>query len=367
MFPDTLIFFGMPIRLFGIFAAASILLGCLITAGEMKRLKISVDILPDLAFATLIAAFLGARLFFIFEHWHTYAAVPFSVFKFWEGGIVLYGGLLGGLLGGFLFCRRRKLSFAALSDPVALGLCFGLAFSRLGCLAAGCCYGKPTKLPWGIIFESSLAIARPLYVALHPTQIYSFLIGMAIFVFLMTQRQRKAFNGQILLTYFLLESGSRIFIEFVRADSYFITPLLAVVILGVSAIRLMQLKTKQKGESLMTKPIVKLMPLIFAVIFFAACGIIKTQQMTRGHDIQSAHIAQIKKGVSTEREMLHLFGPPTKARETEDGKEFFYEYAKSGGIQSNLLISVGGSTVTKTLLVWFDKNGVVTDYVFKSS
>lgn len=117
----------------------------------------------------------------------------------------------------------------------------------------------------------------------------------------------------------------------------------------------------------MTKSAFKLTLLIFAAVFFAACGIIKTQQITRGQDIRATDVSQIKKGVSTERDILHLLGPPTKSRETEDGKEFFYEYAKSGGPQWNLLISVGGGTAIKTLLVWFDKNGVVTDYVFKSS
>ena len=117
----------------------------------------------------------------------------------------------------------------------------------------------------------------------------------------------------------------------------------------------------------MTKPTSKLIPLVFAAVFFAACGIIKTQQITRGYNIQATDVSQIKKGVSTERDVLRLFGPPMKSRETSDGKEFFYEYAKSGGPQWNLLISVGGDTTSKTLLVWFDKNNVVTDYAYKSN
>lgn len=367
MFPEPIIFAGIPIHLFGIFAALSILLGYWVTASEMKRLGIPTHFLADLAVAVLIPAFLGARLLFVLERLPVYVSDPLQIFRFWEGGIRLYGGLLGGLFGGYLFCQRKKLSFALLSDPVALGLCLGLSLSRLGCFAAGCCFGKPTSLPWGVVFTHPLAIARPLHVALHPTQVYSFLIGMAIFAFLMTRRQRKAFDGQILLTYFLLESGSRIFIEFVRADSYLITPLLAFFIFTLSAICLMQLKTKQKGESSMTKPASKLIALSFAAVFFAACGIIKTQQITRGYDIQAADVSRIEKGVSTEKDILRWFGPPTKSRETADGKEFFYEYAKSGGPQWNLLISVGGDTATKTLLVWFDKNNVVTDYAYKSN
>ena len=109
----------------------------------------------------------------------------------------------------------------------------------------------------------------------------------------------------------------------------------------------------------MTHPASRLIPLIFAAAFFAACGIIKTQQILQGHDIRATDVSQIKKGVTTEKEIVRLFGPPTKWRETEEGKEFFYEYLRGGGPQWNLLISVGGGTATKTLLVWLDKNGVV--------
>ena len=101
--------------------------------------------------------------------------------------------------------------------------------------------------------------------------------------------------------------------------------------------------------------------------FFAACGIVKTQQITRGIDINATDVNQIQKGKTTEKEIFHLFGPPTKWRDTPEGKEYFYEYSKAGGPQWNLLVSVGGGTATKTLLVLFDKNSMVTDYAYKTS
>lgn len=75
----------------------------------------------------------------------------------------------------------------------------------------------------------------------------------------------------------------------------------------------------------------------------------------------------MQKGVTTEKEVLKTFGPPTKVRETDRGKEFLYEYSKSGGPRWDLGISVGGSTVTKSLIVWLDKRGIVEDYAFKRS
>lgn len=369
MFPEPIFIFGFSIHLFGLFAGLSIFLGYWVTYLELKRLNISTSFLPDLALAVLIPAFLGARLLFVFEHWPNYLSRPPDIFKFWEGGLALYGGLLGGLLGGWMFCRRRQFSFSRLSDPVALGLCIGLAVSRLGCLASGCCFGKPTTLPWGIVFRSPATLAQPLGTPLHPTQLYSFFIGMTIFAYLLTLRGRKRFDGQLLLSYFILESATRILLEFVRAHSYFITSLLAFLIFTISVVCFAQRdnRMKERGETSMIRPAPKLITLVLVAVFFAACGIIKTQQVTRGHDILAGSVAQIKKRVTTEKELIHLFGPPTKWRETPDGKEFFYEYSKAGGPQWNLLISVGGGTSTKTLIVWLDKNDVVTDYAYKTS
>ncbi len=107
--------------------------------------------------------------------------------------------------------------------------------------------------------------------------------------------------------------------------------------------------------------------IVCAVWGLYGCGIISTQKVSRGFDIHSSDVDAIQKGTTNEHDILRLFGPPTKVRDTDSGKEYFYEYSKDGGIRWNLVFSFGGSTTTKTLLVWFDKNGVVTDYAFKKS
>ncbi len=296
-----------------------------------------------------------------------YATSARNIFKFWQGGLVLHGGLLGGLLGGFFFCRNKKLSFLELSDPVALGLSFGLALSRLGCLAAGCCFGKPTALPWGIFFKNPLALATPLHTALHPTQVYSFLTGMVIFFILLRRRDKKTFKGELLLSYLLMASGARIFLEEpFRADTHPITVLFAFSIFIISTAQYFYHQNENRRNPVKNSAW-RLLTLILAVAVFAACGIIRTQQISRGFDIHPSDVNSIVKGETTEKEILKTFGSPTKVRDTADGKEFFYEYTKSGGPQLNLIISVGGGTATKTLLVWLDKQGVVTDYAYKTA
>jgi outer membrane protein assembly factor BamE (lipoprotein component of BamABCDE complex) len=107
--------------------------------------------------------------------------------------------------------------------------------------------------------------------------------------------------------------------------------------------------------------------LLIAVAVFAACGIVKTDKVTRGHNLVSSDVSSIVNGSTTEREVLKMFGPPTKVRDTAEGQELLYEYAQSGGPRWDLLVKVGGSSHTKSLLVWLDKNGVVSDYAFKAT
>ncbi len=367
MFPEPIIFLGLPIHLFGLFLILGIVTSYLAVHREMARLKLPVDTLPDLSFAILTGAFLGARLLFILFHWGSYFTNPIGIFKVWTGGLVLYGGVLGGLIGGLIFCKKQKLPFAKFADVVAFGLPLGFGIGRLGCLAAGCCYGKPTASLWGIIFHNPLAIARPLEVSLHPTQIYSLISECFIFLILFYRRDKKTFSGEILLTFLLLETATRFGIEFFRAESHFATFLIAILIFAVSFICYIQLKNKNKGGIMKMKSAFKLAIPMAAIFFFAACGIISTQEMHRGHDIEHSDVNTIVKGRTTETEVVKVFGPPTKVRDTDQGKELFYEYEKTGGFKWNFVLSIGGGTVTKTLLVWLDKNGVVTDYAFKTT
>ena len=111
----------------------------------------------------------------------------------------------------------------------------------------------------------------------------------------------------------------------------------------------------------------KITALLIAIAFVGmGCGIISTQSTTRGHNIASSDVKGIVKGQTTEREILKTFGPPTKVRDTDTGKELLYEYAKSGGLRWNLGVSIGGGTSVKTLLIWLNKQGVVEDYAFKN-
>jgi phosphatidylglycerol:prolipoprotein diacylglycerol transferase len=116
--------------------------------------------------------------------------------------------------------KRYKLPWWKTADACAPGIAIGNFFGRQGCFAAGCCWGKPTNLPWGVQFtELGHEITGvPTDVHLHPTQLYESFAMLLVFFFLLWLHKRKRFNGQVLLVYALLYSVIRFSIEFVRDD-----------------------------------------------------------------------------------------------------------------------------------------------------
>jgi phosphatidylglycerol:prolipoprotein diacylglycerol transferase len=113
--------------------------------------------------------------------------------------------------------RWYRLPIWKLFDLVSPLLALGLFFGRIGCYFAGCCYGKETSLPRGVIFTDPTSLAR-LNVPLHPTQLYDAVNGLALFLFLLWKEKRKAFDGQIFFFFLLLYSIARFFIEMLRGD-----------------------------------------------------------------------------------------------------------------------------------------------------
>jgi phosphatidylglycerol:prolipoprotein diacylglycerol transferase len=141
-------------------------------------------------------------------------------------------------------------------DAFVPGIAFGHAVGRLGCFAAGCCYGKPTTMPWGVTFTNPLAnslVGTPLNVRMHPTQIYEFLAEMAVFAVVMWTWKHKKFSGQVFGTYAFLYGIARFWLEFYRDDpergSVFgglmtLTQLISIVLVIIGGIMWMRWQPK---------------------------------------------------------------------------------------------------------------------------
>ena len=203
---------------YGVLVAAAFLTALWI-AGKLGREQcLSKDAIMNLGIYCALAGIVGAKLFMIVldPYYRKNPAQIFTLSTLQSAGI-WYGGFIVALIFAFFYMRTQGLPFLKTSDVFAPGLAIGHAIGRLGCFAAGCCYGKPTNLPWAVTFTNQDANGAPLGVPLHPTQIYEALIESLICVvlYLLAKRQHK--DGAIISLYLILSAIARFLVEFVRA------------------------------------------------------------------------------------------------------------------------------------------------------
>lgn len=212
--------FGLPT--YGVMAALGLLAGLWVVVWLARREGIDQDHAWNLGILAILTAIVGAKLLLIVTDWQHYGdlSVIFSL-SFLQAGGVFYGGLLAALVACTLYVRHYKLPVLRTADVFAPGIALGHGIGRLGCFAAGCCYGRITEVPWGVTFTNPVAnalVGTPLNVPLHPTQIYEFLVEIANFVILLWLFKRKSFHGQVMGAYLFLYGFARYFLEFLRDD-----------------------------------------------------------------------------------------------------------------------------------------------------
>lgn len=212
---------GLKLHSYGLMVALGFLVGLFWVGRESKRVGLPSEKLMDLAFYIIVAAILGSRLLYILiEDPSILWKQPLDFFKVWEGGLVFYGGLIGAVAVSAWYMLKHRLNFWKVSDIFMPGVAIGHAIGRLGCFAAGCCYGKPTSHPawWSVIFPTEGEGLAPGGIPLYPTQLMESGAELAIFLILVYFSRKKKFDGQILLMYLILYSIIRIILEFYRGD-----------------------------------------------------------------------------------------------------------------------------------------------------
>ena len=221
MYPEIIHIGSFPINTYGVFLAIAFLCGILVTVKLAERDGLPRQKIYDLSLWMLLAGLIGSKILMLFTE-PEYRENPLLLVSldFLRSGGVWYGGLLGGVLAGYLLMKRYQLPWWKTADAFAPGLAIGNFFGRQGCFAAGCCWGEPTTLPWGVKFtERGHEITGvPTDTYLHPTQLYESFAMLLVFLFLFWLHKRKRFSGQVILAYALLYSVIRFAIEFVRDD-----------------------------------------------------------------------------------------------------------------------------------------------------
>ena len=207
--------YGLLLAL-GFFAA----LGLAMRQGKMDQL--APEALSDLSVTVLIAGVVGSKLLMIvvdLVSGGSFAQI-FTLATLRAGGAI-HGGIILGTAAFFWRIRKWKLPLAATLDALVPAVALGQAIGRLGCFAAGCCYGTECHTPWAVTFtnpEAQFFSGTPLFQALHPVQLYTFFTELVIVGALVLLRRRRAFPGQIAGLFFMLEGLGRGLLELWRGD-----------------------------------------------------------------------------------------------------------------------------------------------------
>jgi phosphatidylglycerol:prolipoprotein diacylglycerol transferase len=198
--------------------AVAFLFGTWLSLREARRLQLDEDKVVSVILVALVAGVLGARMLYVLEHVSEFRREWGSVLALWQGGLTLYGGMVAGVFGGLLWARRTGLPIWVTADALAPALTIGGAIGRVGCFLNGCCYGRPTRLPWGVSFPpDSFAGLDFGNARIHPSQLYFSLAGLVLFAVVWVLRKRSGTPGTLFWMSLLLYGLVRIPLDFTRA------------------------------------------------------------------------------------------------------------------------------------------------------
>ena len=222
MFPELFSIGPVTVYTYGVLLAVSYLLGLQLALVRARRWRLNPDRVLDLGIYIIIAALVGAKLLLVATDFDQFRQSPADLLSLARSGGVFYGGLILAVGVSFWYIHRHGMPFWTTCDVFAPGIALGHVTGRLGCFAAGCCYGKPTSVPWAVIFANPLAaenVGTPLGIALHPTQLYEAGAELLILIVLLTtERRGRPFAGRTFWLYMILYAVSRYIIEIYRGD-----------------------------------------------------------------------------------------------------------------------------------------------------
>lgn len=230
----------LPIHTYGLMMAVAFLTAIHVAGREADRSGLMTKAqLNDFAFWVLVSSIVGAKGLFVIVNWsgpNGYGAHPERIFDMLSGGLVFYGGFIGAALAGAFWARKHRIPFPVLADITIPSVALGHFFGRMGCIAAGCCYGKVCHDPHfflgaeyprgsGAFSEMSknpdwadFILQNGHTPALHPTQLYEGVGELFLFVVLLYLRPWKRFHGQLLAVWLGLYGVLRLSIEMFRGD-----------------------------------------------------------------------------------------------------------------------------------------------------
>jgi phosphatidylglycerol:prolipoprotein diacylglycerol transferase len=206
------------LRSYGLMMALAFVVGTFLALREARRLSLDEDKVVNVVLVTLVASVLGARMLYVLEHLSEFRREWTSVLALWQGGLTLYGGIAAGTFAGLVAAKRMNLPIWITADALTPALALGTMFGRVGCFLNGCCYGRPTSLPWGVVFpHDSFATLEFGNQPVHPSQLYNALAGLLLFVLFQSLRRRFRVPCVMFWTFIAAFAVIRIPLDLTRA------------------------------------------------------------------------------------------------------------------------------------------------------
>ena len=223
MFPQLFHIGRFFLPTYGLLVSTGVLIGLWISVRNSEKLGINPEHAWNLGILVVLCGIVGAKILYIVNDWSFYTAHPGEIFSFstLQAGGVFSGGLIGALVAAAWYIRKNHMPALRTVDAFGPGLALGHAIGRVGCFAAGCCYGKPTHHFWGVTFSNPLAqawVGTPLGIPLEPTQLFEAAVELVNFFILMWLLRHRKFDGQVFGAYLFLYGVARYFLEFLRDD-----------------------------------------------------------------------------------------------------------------------------------------------------
>lgn len=230
--------FGIEIAYYGVIIALGMLAGALVAYREAKKTGQKVDDYIDFTLYTLIAAIIGARIYYVIFEWDYYSAHQLEIFNLRAGGLAIYGGVIASALTLFIFTKVKKLKFWLMADTAVQGLIIGQIIGRWGNFFNREAFGGYTdslfamQLPVseakGItqeLIEHLVTIDGVSYVQVHPTFLYEGTWNLLLFIGICLYKRHKKFDGEIFAIYLMGYGVGRFIIEGLRTDQLVIKAL----------------------------------------------------------------------------------------------------------------------------------------------
>lgn len=223
MYPRLLELGPLSVYSYGVLLAAAYLAGLRLATLRARSRGLDSARILDLGILIIVSALIGAKLLLVLTDLARFISQPGELWEVARSGGVFYGGLILAVAVALWFIKHAGLPLWTTGDVFAPGIALGHTIGRLGCFLAGCCYGKPSTMPWAVTFSDSFVAANvgtPLNIPLHPTQLYEAGAEFLILVLLLaTERRGRPFPGRTFWLFMLLYAVSRYAIEIFRGDS----------------------------------------------------------------------------------------------------------------------------------------------------